>query len=78
MCNFCTFDYGTSQTNIKVKCANYQTGYMVHEIRPLTSGEYVYFVRYIDKNGNQTAKSSVFIEYCPLCGDKLSNGMKNV
>ena len=78
MCEFCNFNYGTSKAHIKVKCTNYQTGHMIHEIRPLISGQFVYFVRYIDNNGKQQSKSSVYIRYCPLCGKQLTNGMKNV
>ena len=74
MCDFCKFSYGTADTVFKAQDHHSLKGYATHEIRPLVNGKYAYFVRAFNENDELIHKSSLFIEYCPMCGDALKGG----
>ena len=71
MCNFCEFEYGVAVNSINKKELNYN---VIHEIRPTIHGKYLYLVRVLNLDKSEIiTKSSVFIEYCPMCGRKLGS-----
>lgn len=71
MCDFCTFEYGVSK--LQMQRIETKDKAFTWEIRPTIAGKYMMFVRLLTKDGADTLidKSTIFIEYCPLCGRKL-------
>lgn len=71
MCDFCTFEYGVSK--FQIQRVETMDKAFTWEIRPTVAGKYMMFVRLLTKVGADTLidKSTIFIEYCPLCGRKL-------
>lgn len=73
VCDFCAFDFGVSKLQIQRPITSDKA--FTWEIRPTVTGRYMMFVRLLTKEGADTLidKSTIFIEYCPMCGRKLGD-----
>lgn len=70
MCDFCSFEYGVSKMQIQKVELNKM---FTWEIRPNTIGQHLLLMRVLEseKLDNMVGKSTIFIKYCPLCGEEL-------